>query len=350
MIDLRSDTVTSPTAGMRKAMASAKVGDDVFSEDPTVNELQDEVADLFQKEAALFVPSGCMGNQIAIALHAGTGDEIIVESESHIFHYETTAPSIISRVQMHCVASERGAMTTESIAAAIRPDAYYFPKTKLICVENTHNRHGGTVLSLEYIAALDRFRRKRKLALHCDGARIWNACAASGEQPSAFAKHFDTLSVCLSKGLGAPVGSLILGTKEHIVQARRWRKILGGGMRQVGVLAAAGLYAVRNHRSGLMQDHANAASFAKRLANSDHVEVDNYPTQSNIVVFRPRTKVQPADFIASCQTAGLRISSGREGGWLRAVFHHQVSTMQTKKAGEIVVRNASSSALSTKAR
>ncbi len=340
MIDLRSDTVTTPTPGMRKAMAAAEVGDDVFSEDPSVNALQEEVAALFGKEDALFVPSGCMGNQISIALHAGAGDEIIVEGESHIFHYETTAPSIIARVQMNCVQSVNGELGVEDVQAAIRPDAYYFPRTALICIENTHNRHGGTVLSLDSIAALDRLRRKRKIAFHCDGARIWNACTASGIQPSQYAKHFDTMSVCLSKGLGAPVGSLILGTREHTAKARRWRKILGGGMRQAGVLAAAGLYALRNHREHLVVDHANAALFAKRLAESDRVQVDNYPTQSNIVVFQPRRKQKVQAFIEACMQEGLRVSPGREGGWLRAVFHHQVSSSQTKRAVDIVLQCA----------
>ncbi len=340
MIDLRSDTVTTPTPGMRKAMATAKVGDDVFQEDPTVNALQDYVADLFDKEAALFVPSGCMGNQISIALHAGTGDEVIVESQSHIFHYETTAPSIIARVQMHCVASARGAMELSDIEAAIRPDAYYFPKTTLICIENTHNRHGGTVLGIDYFRALDRFRKKKKLALHCDGARIWNACAASGVEPREYAHHVDTLSVCLSKALGAPVGSLIVGTREHIQHARRWRKILGGGMRQVGVLAAAGMYALKHHREALMSDHENARLLALRLRESDRIVVDNETVDSNIVVFKPRRVTPVPAFIEQCQRMGLRVSSGREGGWLRAVFHHQVSRKQTKEAVEVLLRCA----------
>ncbi len=338
MIDIRSDTVTTPTAGMRKAMASAEVGDDVFSEDPTINKLQETVAELFGKEDSLFVPSGCMGNQICLALHAGTGDEVIVESESHIFHYETTAPSIIARVQLHCVPSPSGEMGIEQIKSAIRPDAYYFPRTRLVCVENSHNRYGGTVSTPAYFSKLKSLCKKNGLALHCDGARIWNAVVATGADLRDFARHCDTMSVCLSKGLGAPIGSMIVGSKEHCREARRWRKILGGGMRQAGVLAAAGLYALEHHREGIADDHRNAALFAEMLNNSGTIIVDNYPTQSNIVVFRPRATMAPAELIRRCQLSGLRISTGREGGWMRAVFHHQVSRKQTKSAAEILLR------------
>lgn len=341
MIDLRSDTVTTPTEGMRKAMANAVVGDDVFSEDPTVNELQEYVAELFGKESALFVPSGCMGNQISLAVHAKTGDEVIVEGESHIFHYETTAPSIIARVQVRCVNSASGEMNPSDVEAAIRPGAYYFPRTSVVCVENTHNRHGGTVVSLENIKALREVCTKHSLAFHCDGARIWNASAKTGIALNEYAQYFDTLSVCLSKALGAPVGSLIVGKKEHTEVARRWRKILGGGMRQAGVLAAAGLYAIKEHFPLLPQDHENAEAFATTLYESEIVQVDNYPVQTNIVVFKPNApNVDITEFIAGCQTEGLRISPGREGGWLRAVFHHQVSKQDGLKAAEVIITQA----------
>lgn len=336
MIDLRSDTVTVPTPEMRRAMAEAVVGDDVFSEDPTVNQLQEYAADLLGKEAALFVPSGCMGNQIALAVHAKTGDEVIVEGESHIFHYETTAPSIIARVQVRCVASQKGAMTPEDVEAAIRPGAYYFPRTSVVCVENTHNRHGGTVLSLDYLKELGQVCTQHTLAYHCDGARLWNACAATGISPKDYAAPFDTLSVCLSKALGAPVGSLIVGKKEHIEVARRWRKILGGGMRQAGVIAAAGLYALQHHRQKLVEDHEHARSFARILHESGNIVVDNYPVETNIVVFKPREATPVAEFIERCSARGLRISSGREGGWLRAVFHHQVNAEDSLRAAEII--------------
>ena len=340
MIDLRSDTVTTPSSGMRRAMANAAVGDDVFSEDPTVNALQEEVADLFGKQDALFVPTGCMGNQISLALHAGTGDEVIVESESHIFHYETTAPSIISRVQLHCVPSERGMMSLEDIVSAIRPDAYYYPRTRLVCWENSHNRHGGTVMTSKYLKSLSALRSERGIALHCDGARIWNAEIASGISLKSFGKVFDTLSVCLSKGLGAPAGSMIVGTKEQMRIARRWRKILGGGMRQVGVLAAAGRYALKYHREKLARDHENAKMFASMVANCGAIELDTPIPDTNIVVFKVNGKSTAAQVIAACERRGVRFSSGRSGNWIRAVFHHQVSSAQTRSAAERLSREA----------
>ncbi|MFN5867125.1 MAG: GntG family PLP-dependent aldolase [Candidatus Kapaibacterium sp.] len=346
MIDLRSDTVTTPTPGMRRAMANAAVGDDVFSEDPTVNALQEEVADLFGKQDALFVPTGCMGNQIGIALHAGTGDEVIVEAESHIFHYETTAPSIIARVQLHCVPSEKGMMRPEDIVAAIRPDAYYYPRTKLICWENSHNRHGGTLMTAKYLKAIGSLRSNHGIALHCDGARIWNAEVASGISLRTFGKTFDTLSVCLSKGLGAPAGSMLVGTKEQMRVARRWRKILGGGMRQVGVLAAAGRYALKYHREKLARDHENAKLFASLRANCAAISVDTPVPETNIVVFKAKGDVRIQDVLSACERKGVRFSAGRSGGWIRAVFHHQVSTAQTRSAAERLLQVAE--ALGTK--
>ena len=340
MIDLRSDTVTTPTSGMRRAMANAAVGDDVFGEDPTVNALQEEVADLFGKQDALFVPTGCMGNQISLALHAGTGDEVIVESESHIFHYETTAPSIIARVQLHCVPSANGMMSIDDITAAIRPDAYYFPRTRLVCWENSHNRHGGVVMTAKYLKVLSALRSRQGIALHCDGARIWNAEVATGIPLKSFGKVFDTLSVCLSKGLGAPVGSMIVGTKEQMRIARRWRKILGGGMRQAGVLAAAGRYALKCHREKLARDHENAKVFAMMLANSSSIEVDTPVPDTNIVVFKVRGACTAGDVISACERRGVRFSPGRSGSWLRAVFHHQVSSTQTRSAVERLIREA----------
>jgi len=340
MIDLRSDTVTTPTPEMRQAMVNADVGDDVFNEDPTVNELQDYASDLLGKEAALFVPSGCMGNQIALAVHAKAGDEVIVEGESHIFHYETTAPSIIARVQIRCVQSVHGEMKPEDVQAAIRPDAYYFPRTSVVCIENTHNRHGGTIVSLKNIKSLKTICNKHGLAFHCDGARLWNASVKTGITPKEYAQNFDTLSVCLSKALGAPVGSLLVGTKHHIEIARRWRKILGGGMRQAGILAAAGLYALKHNILKLEEDHYNAKAFATTLHESGIITVDNHPVQTNIVVFKPNKIFELHQFISQCHQSGLRISAGREGGLLRAVFHHQVSKLQGINAAEIILSQA----------
>lgn len=336
MIDLRSDTVTKPTEPMRKVMATSEVGDDVFAEDPSVNRLQEYVAHLFGKEAALFVPSGTMGNQICLALHSHAGDEAIVEGESHIFHYETGAPSLIARVQLHCVASQKGEMNISDVENAIRPSDYYFPRTAVICVENTHNRHGGTILSVQHLEALHSVAKKANAAFHCDGARIWNASAATGIKLSDYAAYFDTLSVCCSKGLGAPAGSLVVGSRDHINAARKWRKMLGGGMRQAGVLGAAALFAIENHRELLQYDHSNAKRFSGLLHESDRVNVVHNP-ETNIVLFT----VDKPTFLDECKEKGLLISRGRPGLY-RAVFHFQVSDSETKKAADIVRRIAES--------
>lgn len=336
MIDLRSDTLTVPTSDMREAMARAPVGDDVYGEDSTINELQRYVAELLGKEAALYVPSGCMGNQICLKIHTKTGDEVIVDSEAHIFHYETAAPSIISGVQLHPVRSQNGVFALDDVREAIRPSQYYFPETTLFCMENTHNRYGGTVIPLEHIRECEQVAREHGLAFHCDGARLWNACAATGISPAEYAAPFDTLSVCLSKGLGAPVGSLIVGTHEHIDRARKWRKILGGGMRQAGILAAAGLYVLHHHRDLLQQDHINAASFTRILAQSDHINIDPASVQTNIVVFGYPADVNFVVFAERCKERNVLISASRPG-YARAVFYHQIDASAAEEAARVVV-------------
>lgn len=335
-IDLRSDTLTTPTLSMRQAMAEAHVGDDVYGEDPTVNRLQDMIAELFGKESALFVPTGVMGNQISIAVHTQKGDEIIVESESHLFHYETAAPSVISGVQMYCVQSHKGEMHLEDISLATRSLEYYFPKTALICVEQTHNRHGGTVLSLDYMKSLHTYATAQHLPIHCDGARIWNACAATGIEPQEYGKYADSFSVCLSKGLGAPVGSVILGSKAFIEQARHWRKLIGGGMRQAGILAAAGIHAVEHHRPMLEEDHLHAQLFASYITLNSGCRIANSSgtIDSNIVIIDCGKGLDPQLLISKCAEKGLFISMSR-GTCIRAVFHREISMKDIKPAGEI---------------
>lgn len=335
-IDLRSDTLTTPTDEMRQAMLNAIVGDDVYGEDPTVNRLQDMIAQLFGKEAALFVPTGVMGNQIAIAVHTSKGDEVIVESESHLFHYETAAPSVISAVQMHCIPSKKGEMSLDDISQAIRSSEYYFPETTLICIEQTHNRHGGTVLSLDYMESLHQLAKDRNVPVHCDGARIWNACAASGVQPHEYAKHVDTLSVCLSKGLGAPVGSLFIGTKKHVQKALHWRKLLGGGMRQIGFLGAAGIHAVEYHRDNLKVDHHHATTFARMIEEQTHVRIANSSgtIDTNIVIIDCGESPLSATLQTACAKEGLLLSSGR-GNYLRAVFYRDISIDDVNNAVDI---------------
>lgn len=329
-IDLRSDTLTTPDEGMRLAMANAVVGDDVYSEDPTVEALQARVAEMFGKQAALFVASGTQGNQICLALHAQTGEEIICDRDAHIFHYENAAASVIARAQLHGIASTNGAMPLDLVEQAVRPKAYYYPRTAAIAVENTHNRHGGTVVPFEHLRAMHAIAREHSLGLHCDGARIWNAIAATGVSAADYGSIFDTMSVCMSKGLGAPVGSLILGTREHIERARRWRKMLGGGMRQVGVLAAAASYALDTHLSTLALDHNHAYRFASALSEHPRVQIDLERVQTNIVVFRA-DGLADAELVDACSKRGLRIAPIYPGT-MRVVMYHQISTQMVDEA------------------
>jgi threonine aldolase len=334
MLDLRSDTLTVPTEGMRDAMASAVVGDDIYGEDPTINALQDRVASMFGKEAALFVPSGTMGNQICLALHARSGDEVIADADAHIFHYENAAASVIARAQLHGIRTDDGALPIEAVREAVRPPAYYYPRTAAVAVENTHNRHGGTVMSVDRLTALRALCDQLRLPLHCDGARIWNAAAASSTQYATYGALFDTLSVCLSKGLGAPVGSMILGTRAHIDEARRWRKLLGGGLRQSGILAAAAMYALDTIEPLLKQDHQKALVFAHRISRSERVDLESWRVQSNIVMFRVRG-VDDHAFVHECATRGLRLAPIKPGV-MRVVFYHQISLEDAASAGDIV--------------
>ena len=335
MIDLRSDTLTKPCPAMRDAITSAAVGDDVFSEDPTVNELEAYVADLLEKEATIFVPSGTMSNQLAIKVLTDPGDELIVEKDTHIFVYETAAPSVISNVQLHPIPSKKGMPNIDEIADAIRPDIYYFPKTKLVCLENTHNRHGGSIIDLDYIKKLGILVRERGLKLHCDGARIWNASAASGISVKDYVEDFDSVSVCLSKGLGAPVGSLLVSTKEIIEQARHWRKILGGGMRQAGILAAAGLYALKNNFEKLKEDQKNAKMFSEKVSKIDRLECDPESVETNIVMFDIDDSINASKFFEECHKAGLSIIQFGPKRF-RCVFYLEISTEQAIRASQIL--------------
>ena len=285
MIDLRSDTVTRPSDGMRQAMAHAEVGDDVYGEDPTVNRLQEVVADLLGKEAGLFVPSGVMANQIAVKLHTTPGDEVILNRQSHIYNYETGAAGALSGVQLAPIDSPEVLLTADQVDAAIRPAMDVFPRTTLISIENTLNKGGGRVYSLDRLAAITDVVRGHDLALHLDGARLWNASAASGTPEREYAALADTVWVALSKGLGAPVGSVLAGPADLMEQARRYRKMFGGGMRQSGVLAAAGLYAIEHHRPELPHDHEKAQRLAEGIANLPHFAIDPSTVATNIVLF-----------------------------------------------------------------
>ncbi len=285
LVDLRSDTVTKPSAGMRRAMAEAEVGDDVYGEDPTVNRLQEAVAELLGKEAALFVPSGVMANQIALKVHTAPGDEVILNRLSHIYNYESGAPGLLSGVQLAPIDSDDGLLAADRVEAAVRPAMDVFPRTRLVCVENTLNKGGGAVYPLERIDAVAAVARRHGLALHLDGARLWHASVASGVAERDYAARFDTAWVALSKGLGAPVGSVLAGPADLIGEARRYRKLFGGGMRQAGVLAAAGLYALEHHRPRLAEDHAKAKRLAEGIAELPGFAVDPAAVETNIVLF-----------------------------------------------------------------
>jgi len=335
-IDLRSDTVTKPSRGMLEAMMKAEVGDDVFGEDPTVNALQERVAGLFGKEAALFVPSGTMGNEIAIKVHTNPGDEIIVDADSHIFVYETAAPSLLSGVQMNPVKGERGVFTAGQLQRAIRPRAYYMPPTSLICLENTHGRSGGSVISLADFRSIREFALREKIKLHLDGARLWNACIASGTPPREYAECADSISVCFSKGLGAPVGSMILGDASFIGRARKYRKIFGGGMRQVGILAAAAMYALDHNIERLKEDHAKAKLLAEELGGLKGFRVEMADVQTNMVIAETEESGKSqSEVLGMMKEHGVLLTSERHSA-VRAVTHLDVSMDEVKRAAGII--------------
>lgn len=288
MIDLRSDTVTRPTPAMRKAMAEAEVGDDVYGEDPTVNLLQEKAAELFGKEAALFVPTGSMGNQIAVKLHTKQGDEVIIEERGHIFNYEMGTPAVVSGVMIRPVraANDNGMLTWAEIESVVHINQpYYACPTGLICLENTHNFGGGSVMSAEQTSEICQKAHALNLPVHLDGARIFNSAVAQFETVANLTKDVDSVQFCLSKGLGAPVGSMLLGKKDFIGEARSWRKRFGGGMRQVGILAAAGLIALEESPKVLHLDHENAKRLADGVANIKGISIDAEKVQTNIILF-----------------------------------------------------------------
>jgi threonine aldolase len=335
IIDLRSDTVTKPSEDMRKEMYNAEVGDDVYKEDPTVNKLEEFVADLLGKEAALFVPSGLMGNQICLNVLTSRGDEVICERNAHIFQYESGTPAALSGLQLSLVSGVNGVFTPEQVEPLIRPEsAYYMPRTKVIEIENTHNVAGGTINPISNIRAMQELSDKYGIFMHLDGARLWNASVATGITLSDYASYFDSLSVCLSKGLGAPIGSVIASTDGFIKEAYRVRKAWGGGMRQVGVIAAAGLYAVKNNISRLSEDHDNAKTLADFINSMDNMEIDLDNVETNIVVFKPKDYTIE-DVIHRCKEKGLLLGPGGFGT-IRAVTHMDVNRNDIVNAIEIL--------------
>jgi threonine aldolase len=283
IIDLRSDTVTRPTPEMRRIIANAEVGDDVLGDDPTVIRLQERTAELLGKEAAVFVPSGSMANQTAIRAHCEPGDEILCHKDSHIIHYETGGPAALSGVMIRPIEGHAGLFFPDDLDPLVRPESSHFARTRLVILENTHNHGGGSVWPLDQLHRVCDRARSFSLKLHLDGARLWNACAATGLTPSDYAQHFDTVSCCFSKGLGAPVGSAVAGDKATITRIHRFRKMFGGAMRQSGILAAAALYALDHHRDRLVEDHANAARLAAGLAEIPGISINIAAMRTNMV-------------------------------------------------------------------
>jgi threonine aldolase len=335
IIDLRSDTVTRPSEGMRKAMYEAEVGDDVFGEDPTVNKLQDYAAEILGKEAALYVPSGVMANQICLNVLTSPGDEVICEKDAHIFNYESGSPAALSGVQLMPLEGNKGVITAEQIKPFIRPEsAYYMPRTKAVEIENTHNRAGGTIYPLDKIKEIKKLVDKYHLFFHIDGARIWNASVESKIPVKEYASFGDSISCCLSKGLGAPVGSIIGGSREFIKEAFRVRKAWGGGMRQVGILAAAGLYALKNNIDRLQEDHEKARILAEAINDIPSLEIKMDSVQTNILMFRP-LNLSVEETIAKFQEQGLLTAPGAVG-YLRAVTHLDVSFEDIEKVKQII--------------
>ncbi|HWO02353.1 MAG TPA: GntG family PLP-dependent aldolase [Blastocatellia bacterium] len=331
-IDLRSDTVTRPTDEMREAMARAEVGDDVYGEDPTARRLQELAAEMLGKQAALFVPSGSMGNQIAVRLHTQPGQEVIVEERSHMFNLEMAGMAVISGALAHPVTCPNGIMDWDSIEAAIRPNSSYFAQTGMVAIENTQNLAGGTVMSFERMQDIAERAHRLGLPVHLDGARMFNAALVLKRDVAEIAGLFDSVMFCLSKGLCAPVGSMLVGSREFIDRGVPVRRMLGGGMRQVGVLAAAGLVALEKMTSRLEEDHANAQLLGKGLAEIEGVEIDPERVQTNIVVFDiSGTGQTTAEFTAKLKERGV-LASGISAREIRMVTHKDVSRADCETA------------------
>ena len=337
-IDLRSDTVTKPTPEMRRAMAEAEVGDDVYREDPTVNRLEEMAAAAVGKEAALFVPSGTMGNQIAVKLHTEPGQEVICEERSHIFNFEMAMMAGFSGCQARTIPTTAGLLCWEQIREKLRPDIYYYSRSGLVTVENTHNMAGGTVYPLEVMREICERAHERGLRVHLDGARIFNAATHLGCPAKQIAAPFDSVMFCLSKGLGAPVGSLVAGSRKFIDEAVRVRKMLGGGMRQAGVLAAAGLIALEKHPAKLAEDHRNARFLAEELSKLRGIRVDLERVQTNIVMFDVSDTGISAGESSSRLKARHVLINPINDRQLRIVTHSDVSRADCERALETLRR------------
>ncbi len=332
-IDFRSDTVTRPTPGMREAMMKAPVGDDVFGEDPSINTLQEMTADMFGMEAALFCPSGTMTNQIAIKCHTQPGDEVICDESSHIYQYEGGGIALNSGASVKLLYGDRGRINARQVEEAIQPDDVHRAHTRMVSLENTSNRGGGSCYTFSEIQAIQQVCMRHDLAFHLDGARLWNAIVARKEDPLHYGKVFDSISVCLSKSLGCPVGSLLLGTKDFIKKAKRYRKVFGGGMRQGGFMAAAGIYALEHHIERLKEDHANAKAIATAISSRSFVKM-MLPVETNIIIFELDESLTAPQLVARLKEQdilGYAISPNR----VRLVTHLDITPAMTEKTIQV---------------
>jgi threonine aldolase len=336
VVDLRSDTVTKPSPGMRKAMAEAEVGDDVFHEDPSVNRLEEMVAALYGKEAALYVASGTMANQLAIRAQTHHGDEIIMERSSHPFNSEAGALAALAGVQVNLIDGRHGIIEVEQVRAVVRTPNVHHAPTALICLENTHNRGGGSIWPLDKIRAIRELARSVNVPMHLDGARLMNACVASGLTPKDYAQYFDSCTLCLSKGLGAPVGSLVIGSKDFVERAHRFRKQFGGGMRQAGILAAAGIYALEHNIERLVEDHLNAKRLAKGIAEVDGLDIDVNAVETNILYFHVRKPGRTVPMLLDRLKAEGVLMGGTGPHTIRAVTHLDASKDGIDRAVEVL--------------
>lgn len=339
MIDLRSDTVTQPTPAMREAMAGAEVGDDVYGDDPSVRALEARTAEILGKEEAVYMPTGTMTNQVALRAHTESGDEILAESGAHIFVNEGGAPAGLAGILVRTIRGEHGIFTAEQLESALRVHHPFIPATiaaptKLVCLENTHNTGGGTVWPLETMRAVAEASHASSIPVHLDGARLWNASAASGISEADYASLVDTVSVCFSKGLGAPVGSALAGPSTFIARARRFKQMFGGGFRQAGIIAAAALHALEHHRSGLADDHRRAKTLASGLASIAGIELDPALVETNIIRFR-LSSFSAFELAEQCHAKGVyMLPAGRRA--LRAVLHRGIDDEAVETALSVV--------------
>ncbi|QHS23659.1 low-specificity L-threonine aldolase [Virgibacillus sp. MSP4-1] len=335
MIDLRSDTVTKPTDKMRQASLEAEVGDDVYGEDPTIKKLEAKAAEITGKEAALFVTSGTQGNQLAVLTHTRPGQEMILEEDAHIYKFEGAAISALAGVQPRPIKGTKGAMNPEDLEAAIRPDDIHFPETGMIGLENTHNQSGGTILPLENMKEVYEMARRNQVPVHLDGARLFNASVASGISVQTYASYTDTVQFCLSKGLGAPIGSIIAGSKDFIQRARKWRKRLGGGLRQAGIIAAPGMVALTDMVDRLAEDHKNAKNLAQGFDRIDGLNVEN-DVETNIIVLNVKgTSYTASEFVERLKERGI-LAGALGPDSVRLVTHLDVTSEDIETALTII--------------